>query len=86
MKTVVFCRSVDDCVSLYEVFDFNMQDGGYFPKGVKDVMNGMFGMFHAQVTALKGALLESQIQMEFVVCHLGLWNGHQHSQHIQDYS
>lgn len=60
VKTVVFCRSIDDCARFYQVFDFNMQDEGYVPKGVKDVKNAMFGMFHAKVTDYeKSTLLES---------------------------
>ena len=32
VKAVVFCRSIDDCASLYQLFNFNLQDEGYVPK------------------------------------------------------
>ena len=60
VKAVVFCRSIDDCASLYQLFNFNLQDEGYVPKGMKDVKNAIFGMFHAKATDYeKSALLES---------------------------
>ena len=60
VKTVVFCRSIANCASLYQLFDFNLQDAGYDPKGAGGVKNAMFGMFHAKVTDFeKGALLKS---------------------------
>ena len=59
-RTVVFCRSIASCASLYRLFDFTLKDEGYVPRGVINVKNALFGMFHSKITDYEqSALLES---------------------------
>ena len=59
-KPIVFCRSIENCAHLYQMFDFGLKEDGYIPSGKMSIRNALFGMYHAKVTDYeKRALLHS---------------------------
>ena len=46
-KTLVVCKSIASCSSLYVFFDFSLQKTGYVD-GVTKLENALFGMYHAK--------------------------------------
>ena len=60
-KTLIFCRSIHSCSSLFKLFLYELQDRAYHPYGsIPSLETRMFAMYHAKVdNSDKSQILES---------------------------
>ena len=60
-KTLVFCRTIHTCSSLFKLFLYELRDKAYYPHGsVPSVQTRIFAMYHAKVdTSDKTQILHS---------------------------
>lgn len=62
-RVIVFCRSINRCVSLYKMFLVELKEASYEPRGSPpSIENRLFAMYHARVgDDDKAVIMESMI-------------------------
>ena len=70
LKTIVFCRSIDVCATLYQLFNYALKSEGYIPKGCFDVSNALFGMYHSKITDEEKQVLTKSFMIPTGLCRV----------------